>query len=680
MEHKNETSQILPQTCPDSTKTDEVLQNKTEVPKRKGKEEKQPTKVVIRKLPGSMTEQSFLESVSPLFDHDYFYFIEGENPSFGEFNYSRAYINFLNMDDVFNFTSKFDDYVFLDNTGQEYPALVEYAPFQRIPKNRNRKNDSLCGTIDEDPEFQEFLRQLESEEHDHKPNQITEHYFDLANDDNEEKVTTTPLIEYITSRKNEWMKYKEEKKEERRRRDIERRKLKEETKRTKKEAKETIKTKPVEKTKDEKIKDVEKPVDEIKTKVKGKSYQEERQRDLARRKMEEKSAKSDVKDAKEALESGKASSSDHISEKDTEKVDKDVKDEKRERESKYEDDRRKRSFEDKKVYREDDRRSGTYSREKDEKKAHSYGIKKREFANGFDHDGKYKTSKSSGYYYDDYKSRNSSSFQKNSYTNKYGTNKSKDFDEKNNKRFDSKSKKYDSVDYKDTKKSYQWERENKKPVDVKDSDKKLNPEGDAVPKEKIDDITKTDKNLAESKTAVVNDGGNDGANAESNRAKDKSDDKKDDRAERRIKNKDRPALEIYRPGMGKFSRQRLERNKSTDSKEALYSCGDPSKPCRAANVLRARSKYFSDPFGWASVGSSACQPLSSQFWRSICQLGGRLETKLWRLWRIPQILDTASLKRLSTGPRTATTAPTCFGDSCNKDPFAKVNKMAVCLD
>lgn len=65
----------------------------------------------------------------------------------------------------------------------------------------------------------------------------------MISDDNEEKVTTTPLIEYITSRKNEWMKYKEEKKEERRRRDIERRKLKEETKRTKKEAKETIKVK-----------------------------------------------------------------------------------------------------------------------------------------------------------------------------------------------------------------------------------------------------------------------------------------------------------------------------------------------------------------------------------------------------------------------------------------------------
>lgn len=270
--------------------------------------------------------------------------------------------------------------------------------------------------------------------------------------------------------------------------------------------------------------------------MKGKSYQEERQRDLARRKMEEKTGKSDGKDPKETLEPGKTSSSDHASEKETELVDKDMKDGKRERESKYEDDRRKRSYEEKKGYREDERRSSTYSREKDDKKMHSYGLKKREFANGYDHDGKYKSSKNSGYFYDDYKNRNNSAYQKNSYTNKYGTHKSKDFDEKSNKRFDNKSKKYDSLDHKDAKKSYQWERENNKP-ELKDSDKKVNPEGDAVPKEKIEDSTKNDKSPAESKSAVVTDGGNDGANTESNRVKDKSDDKKDDRAERRIKNK-----------------------------------------------------------------------------------------------------------------------------------------------
>lgn len=38
-------------------------------------------------------------------------------------------------------------------------------------------------------------------------------------------------------------------------------------------------------------------------------------------------------------------------------------------------------------------------------------------------------------------------------------------------------------------------------------------------------------------------------------------DKKDPRVERRIRNKDRPSIEIYRPGMGKFSKQRLEQKK-----------------------------------------------------------------------------------------------------------------------
>lgn len=50
--------------------------------------------------------------------------------------------------------------------------------------------------------------------------------------------TTTPLIEFITLRKHEWNKFKEEKKEGRRRRDLERRKLKEENKRIKRENKE----------------------------------------------------------------------------------------------------------------------------------------------------------------------------------------------------------------------------------------------------------------------------------------------------------------------------------------------------------------------------------------------------------------------------------------------------------
>lgn len=32
-------------------------------------------------------------------------------------------------------------------TGQEYPAVVEFAPFQKTAKKRSKKKDAKCGTI-----------------------------------------------------------------------------------------------------------------------------------------------------------------------------------------------------------------------------------------------------------------------------------------------------------------------------------------------------------------------------------------------------------------------------------------------------------------------------------------------------------------------------------------------------
>lgn len=39
---------------------------------------------------------------------------------------------------------------------------------------------------------------------------------------------------------------------------------------------------------------------------------------------------------------------------------------------------------------------------------------------------------------------------------------------------------------------------------------------------------------------------------------------------------DRPAMEIYRPGMGKFSKQRLEREKSNDERASLSQSPTPN--------------------------------------------------------------------------------------------------------
>lgn len=48
--------------------------------------------------------------------------------------------------------------------GNEYPALVEYAPFQKIPKPCHQKKDIRCGTIDEDPDYLAFLDILQNPE------------------------------------------------------------------------------------------------------------------------------------------------------------------------------------------------------------------------------------------------------------------------------------------------------------------------------------------------------------------------------------------------------------------------------------------------------------------------------------------------------------------------------------
>lgn len=44
-------------------------------------------------------------------------------------------------------------------SGVEYVGIVEYAPFQRIPKKKKKK-DPKCGTIESDPIYQEFLESL----------------------------------------------------------------------------------------------------------------------------------------------------------------------------------------------------------------------------------------------------------------------------------------------------------------------------------------------------------------------------------------------------------------------------------------------------------------------------------------------------------------------------------------
>uniref|UniRef100_A0A4W6E342 UPF3B regulator of nonsense mediated mRNA decay n=1 Tax=Lates calcarifer TaxID=8187 RepID=A0A4W6E342_LATCA len=107
----------------------------------KSKEKKEAmTKIVIRRLPPSLTKEELEEQLQPLPELDYMEFFSND---------TRAYINFKNQEDIVLFRDRFDGYVFIDNRGQEYPAIVEFAPFQKTAKKRSKKKDAKCGTITE---------------------------------------------------------------------------------------------------------------------------------------------------------------------------------------------------------------------------------------------------------------------------------------------------------------------------------------------------------------------------------------------------------------------------------------------------------------------------------------------------------------------------------------------------
>lgn len=110
-----------------------------------------------------MTEDEFLKQIDPIPEYDYFYFVPADY-SLGENASCRAYINFIQQDDIFLFKDKFDGYVFVDTKGAEYPAVVEFAPFQGLPKIKSRKKDNKCGTIESDQHYISFLASLNADE------------------------------------------------------------------------------------------------------------------------------------------------------------------------------------------------------------------------------------------------------------------------------------------------------------------------------------------------------------------------------------------------------------------------------------------------------------------------------------------------------------------------------------
>ncbi|XP_021523548.2 regulator of nonsense transcripts 3A isoform X2 [Aotus nancymaae] len=202
----------------------------------KPREEKRAalSKVVIRRLPPGLTKEQLEEQLRPLPAHDYFEFFAADLSLYPHL-YSRAYINFRNPDDILLFRDRFDGYIFLDSKGLEYPAVVEFAPFQKIAKKKLKKKDAKTGSIEDDPEYKKFLETYCVEEE--KTSTSPEILLGEMEAKTRELIArrTTPLLEYIKNRKLEKQRIREERREERRRRELEKKRLREEERRRRRE-------------------------------------------------------------------------------------------------------------------------------------------------------------------------------------------------------------------------------------------------------------------------------------------------------------------------------------------------------------------------------------------------------------------------------------------------------------
>ncbi|KAL5287547.1 UPF3B family protein [Megaselia abdita] len=167
--------------------------------KRAPREKKKPqTKVIIRQLPPTMTEEEFLKQID-LPQHDDFYFV-APDWSLGLEATCRAYINFTNTDDVFLFQERFDGYVFVDSKGTEYPAQVEYAPFQGFSKSRSKKKDIKASSIETDVHYLEFVERFNNQENDMVKGDLKVDFNLNAKKDLSGQ--STPLLEYLQDKKD----------------------------------------------------------------------------------------------------------------------------------------------------------------------------------------------------------------------------------------------------------------------------------------------------------------------------------------------------------------------------------------------------------------------------------------------------------------------------------------------
>ncbi|KAG1778777.1 Smg-4/UPF3 family-domain-containing protein [Suillus placidus] len=125
-------------------------------------------KTVVRRLPPNLPEEIFWQSVQTWVTDDSItwkvYHAGKLRKRANQENVpSRAYIAFKNEEVLATFSREYDGHLFRDKAGNESQAVVEFAPFQKIPSEK-KKADARNATIDKDEDFISFLETLNNTE------------------------------------------------------------------------------------------------------------------------------------------------------------------------------------------------------------------------------------------------------------------------------------------------------------------------------------------------------------------------------------------------------------------------------------------------------------------------------------------------------------------------------------
>jgi len=202
--------------------------------KKKEKTVQIPTKVVVRRLPCTMSEESFVEFFSPLPEHNMFRYVYGDR-SLAPHNFCRAYIDFKNVNEILQFRDKFDG-VNVEINGVSSMCLVEYAPCQKLDGigRKKKKEDAKCGTIYEDAAYKAFLESQEKVE-EKEALDVEQYLEELEKREKKNEVNETPLTLYMKQKAIERKKKLAKIREEKRKKELEMKMKREEERRKRRE-------------------------------------------------------------------------------------------------------------------------------------------------------------------------------------------------------------------------------------------------------------------------------------------------------------------------------------------------------------------------------------------------------------------------------------------------------------